>query len=96
MPALPAAVAVMIYRLISAWLVLLVGWVLFLVISARRARRAAAQAAPAAVNLTTSTSTGLDRWHRGSHPLDFSRFRVRADAGDRGTGAPLPGRTWLA
>jgi hypothetical protein len=100
MPALPAAVAVMIYRLISAWLVLLVGWVLFLVISARRARRAAAQAAPAAVNLTTSTSTptptGLGRWHRGSHPLDFSQFRVRTDAGDRGTGAPLPGRTWLA
>jgi hypothetical protein len=57
MPALPAAVAVMTYRLISAWLVLLAGWVLFLVISARRARRAAAQAAPAAVNLTTSTST---------------------------------------
>jgi len=46
---LPAAVAVtvMICRLISMWLVLLVGWVLFLVISARRARRAAAQAAPA-------------------------------------------------
>jgi hypothetical protein len=34
MPALPAAVAVMIYRLISVWLALLVGWVLFLVISA--------------------------------------------------------------
>lgn len=45
MPAAPAAVAVMIYRLISLWLVLLVGWVLFLVISARRARQAAAQAA---------------------------------------------------
>jgi hypothetical protein len=44
----------MIYRLIGLWLVLLVGWVLFLVISARRARRAAA------VNLTTSTPTGLD------------------------------------
>jgi uncharacterized membrane protein YbhN (UPF0104 family) len=37
--------AVVIYRLISLWLVLLVGWVLFLVISARGARRAAAQAA---------------------------------------------------
>jgi hypothetical protein len=76
MPALPAVVAVMIYRLISAWLVLLVGWVLFLVISARRARRAAAQAAPAAVNLTTSTSTptSLGRWHRGSYPLDFRSF----------------------
>ncbi len=40
MPAAPAAVAVMIDRLISLWLVLLVGWVLFIVISARRARRA--------------------------------------------------------
>ena len=57
MPALPAAVAVMICRLISVWLVLLVGWVLFLVISARRARRVGAQAAPAAVNLTASAST---------------------------------------
>jgi len=78
MPALPAAVAVMIYRLISVWLVLLVGWVIFLVISARRARRAAAEAAPAAVNLTTSTSTststGLGRWHRAPHPLDFRSF----------------------
>jgi hypothetical protein len=46
MPALPASVAVMIYGLISVWLVLLVGWVLFLVISARRACRAAAQATP--------------------------------------------------
>jgi uncharacterized membrane protein YbhN (UPF0104 family) len=46
MPAAPAAVAVMIYWLISLWLVLLVGWVLFIVISARRARRAATQAAP--------------------------------------------------
>jgi hypothetical protein len=66
MPALPAVVAVMIYRLISACLV----------ISARRARRAAAQAAPAAVNLTTSTSTptSLGRWHRGSYPLDFRSF----------------------
>jgi hypothetical protein len=72
MPALPAAVAVMIYRLISVWLVLLVGWVLF--ISARRARRAAAQAAPAAANLTTSTPTSLGRWHRGPHPLDFRSF----------------------
>jgi len=68
----------MIYRLISVWLVLLVGWVIFLVISARRARRAAAEAAPAAVNLTTSTSTststGLGRWHRAPHPLDFRSF----------------------
>jgi uncharacterized membrane protein YbhN (UPF0104 family) len=46
MPAAPAAVAVMIYRLISLWLVLLAGWILFLVISARRARRTPAQAAP--------------------------------------------------
>jgi hypothetical protein len=36
----------MIYRLISLSLVLLVGWILFIVINARRARRAAAQAAP--------------------------------------------------
>jgi uncharacterized protein (TIRG00374 family) len=46
MPAAPAAVAVMIYRLISLWLVMLLGWILFIVISARRARRATAQAAP--------------------------------------------------
>jgi putative heme transporter len=36
-----ATVAVMIYRLISLWLVLAVGWVLFLVIRYSRARRAA-------------------------------------------------------
>ncbi len=34
----------MIYRLIRLWLVLLVGWVLFIVSSARPARRAIAQA----------------------------------------------------
>jgi putative heme transporter len=34
-----AAVAVMIYRLISLWLVLLVGWIFFIVIRSRRARR---------------------------------------------------------
>jgi uncharacterized membrane protein YbhN (UPF0104 family) len=34
----------MIYRLISLWLVMLVGWILFVVISARRARRATPQA----------------------------------------------------
>ncbi len=39
-PATGAAVAVMIYRLISLWLVLLVGWILYLVIRSRRARRA--------------------------------------------------------
>src|SRR5580693_3239759 len=95
MPALPAAVAVMIYRLISAWLVLLVGWVLFLVISARRACRAAAQAARAAVNLTTSTSTSTSTPHQ-PRPLAprfastrLSQFRVRTDDGDPGTGAPI-------
>lgn len=46
MPAAPAAVAVMIYRLISLWLVMLVGWILFIVISFRRARRTAAPAGP--------------------------------------------------
>jgi putative heme transporter len=39
MPAAGAAVAVMIYRLISLWLVLLIGWILFTVIRSRRARR---------------------------------------------------------
>jgi putative heme transporter len=38
-PAARAAVAVMIYRLISLWLILLVGWVLYLIITSRRARR---------------------------------------------------------
>lgn len=41
MPAAGAAVAVMIYRLISLWLVLLIGWILFIVIRSRRARRTA-------------------------------------------------------
>jgi putative heme transporter len=42
LPAARAAVAVMIYRLISLWLVLLVGWIFFFVIRtrARRARAA--------------------------------------------------------
>jgi len=42
LPAAGAAVAVMIYRLISLWLVLLAGWIFFIVIRARRARRTAA------------------------------------------------------
>ena len=87
MPALPAAVAVMIYRLISVWLVLLVGWVIFLVISARRARRVGAQAAPAAVNLTASASTHPHRPRPlapSSASTRLSQFRVRADDGDRG------------
>ena len=40
--AAPAAVAVMIYRLISLWLVLLLGWVLYAVLRHRRARQARA------------------------------------------------------
>lgn len=40
-PAAGATVAVMIYRLISFWLVLLVGWIFFTVIRFRRPRRAA-------------------------------------------------------
>jgi len=36
-----AAVAVMIYRLISLWLLLLVGWIFYLVIRSRRAKRTA-------------------------------------------------------
>lgn len=44
-PAAGAAVAVMIYRLISLWLVLVVGWIFFIVIRTRsRARRARAPA----------------------------------------------------
>lgn len=39
MPAAPAAVAVMVYRLISLWLVILSGWTIFLVIRTRRARQ---------------------------------------------------------
>lgn len=38
-PVARAVVAVMIYRLISLWLVILSGWIIFLVIRARRARR---------------------------------------------------------
>jgi putative heme transporter len=41
LPAARAAVAVMIYRLISLWLLLLVGWIFFIVIRSRRARRTA-------------------------------------------------------
>ena len=48
----------LIYRLISLWLVLLVGWILFLVTSARRALNPRASR-PTAVNLTTSTPTDL-------------------------------------
>jgi hypothetical protein len=58
MPAAPAAVAVMIYRLISLWLVLLAGWILFLVISARPARRTTRASRPTAVNVTTPTDLG--------------------------------------
>jgi len=39
MPAAGAAVVVMIYRLISLWLVLLIGWTFFVVIRFQRARR---------------------------------------------------------
>jgi hypothetical protein len=39
-------VAAVVPYVAGLWLVLLGGWILFLVISARRARRAAAQAAP--------------------------------------------------
>jgi putative heme transporter len=42
LPAAGSAVAVMIYRLISLWLVLLAGWIFYVVIRARRARSAAA------------------------------------------------------
>jgi putative heme transporter len=41
LPAAGAAVAVMIYRLISLWLLLLVGWIFLAVIRSRRARPAA-------------------------------------------------------
>jgi uncharacterized membrane protein YbhN (UPF0104 family) len=41
-PVAGATVAVMIYRLISLWLVLPIGWILFIVIRSRRARRTAA------------------------------------------------------
>jgi putative heme transporter len=39
MPATQATVAVMIYRLISLWLVILSGWIIFLIIRSRRTRR---------------------------------------------------------
>ena len=68
MPAAPAAVAVMIYRLISLWLVLLVGWILFRC-HQRWASTASHRASrPAAINLTTSTLTDLGGSHRGPHP----------------------------
>jgi putative heme transporter len=38
-----AAVAVMIYRLISLWLLVVVGWIIYLVLRSRRARRTAAE-----------------------------------------------------
>jgi putative heme transporter len=41
MPAARAAVAVMIYRLISLWLLLLIGWIVYVAIRYGRARRAA-------------------------------------------------------
>lgn len=41
LPAAGAAVAVMIYRLISLWLLLLVGWIFYIVILSRRAKRTA-------------------------------------------------------
>jgi uncharacterized membrane protein YbhN (UPF0104 family) len=42
LPAARAAVAVMIYRLISLWLLVVVGWIFLAVIRSRRAKRAAA------------------------------------------------------
>jgi putative heme transporter len=45
LPAAGAAVAVMIYRLISLWLLLLVGWIFYIVIRSRRAKRTAARVA---------------------------------------------------
>jgi hypothetical protein len=39
-PAAGAAVAVLIYRLISLWLILLVGWIFYVFIRSRRSRRA--------------------------------------------------------
>jgi len=41
LPAARAAVAVMIYRMISLWLVVLAGWIFYIVIRSRRARRTA-------------------------------------------------------
>jgi putative heme transporter len=38
-PAAGSTVAVLIYRLISLWLVLLVGWIAFIVLRSRRSRR---------------------------------------------------------
>jgi uncharacterized membrane protein YbhN (UPF0104 family) len=40
-PAAGAAVAVLIYRLISLWLVVLVGWVMFILLRAREPRLSA-------------------------------------------------------
>jgi putative heme transporter len=37
LPVADAVAGVLIYRLISLWLVLLVGWILFMVIGSRRA-----------------------------------------------------------
>jgi putative heme transporter len=45
-PAAGGVVGVFIYRLISLWLVLLAGWVVFLFIGFRRSRRAVTQAEP--------------------------------------------------
>lgn len=42
-PAARATVAVMIYRLISLWLVILSGWIIFLALRSRRARRTGTQ-----------------------------------------------------
>jgi putative heme transporter len=47
MPAAKAAVAVMIYRLISLWLLVVVGWIFYFAIRSRRAKRTAAQTPPA-------------------------------------------------
>jgi putative heme transporter len=44
LPAAGAAVAVMIYRLISLWLLLLVGWIFYIVIRSRWAKRTATSA----------------------------------------------------
>jgi putative heme transporter len=41
LPAAGAAVAIMIYRLISLWLLLLVGWIFYIIIRSRRAKRTA-------------------------------------------------------
>ena len=48
-PAAGAAVAVLIYRLISLWLVVLVGWVMFILLRARKPRLSAPSIQPRTV-----------------------------------------------